>query len=88
MVDFAVNHEERDRDLERRIVNFLADRQIPNLRNLIVAVEGGVVTLRGRVRSFYEKQMSQLCCRRVAGVVGLVDEIHVQDEVESASYGA
>lgn len=66
-----------DRDLERRISMFLADRHVPGLRQLEVAAANGTVTVRGRVRSFYEKQLCQNVCRRVAGVVHLVDAVDV-----------
>ncbi len=66
-----------DRDLERRVSNFLAARHLPTLRRLEVAADNGIVTLRGRVHSFYEKQLCQCACRRVAGVVNMVDAIVV-----------
>jgi osmotically-inducible protein OsmY len=66
-----------DRDLERRVVNFLRGWQMPGLRNVEVEAAGGTVTLRGTVNSFYEKQLSQQCCRRVAGVLKLVDAVSV-----------
>jgi len=66
-----------DRDLERRITVFLADRHVPGLRQLEVAATNGTVVLRGRVRSFYEKQLCQNVCRRVAGVVHVVDAVDV-----------
>ncbi|HEY4311795.1 MAG TPA: BON domain-containing protein [Pirellulales bacterium] len=65
-----------DRDLERRIATSLADRQMPGLRQVKVAANNGTVTLRGRVRSFYEKQLCQNVCR-VAGVVQIVDAVVV-----------
>lgn len=64
-------------DLERRVVNYLVGRQMPSLRHLNVTAENGVVTISGRVKSFYEKQLCQQCCRRVAGVVKLVDDVLV-----------
>lgn len=69
--------EDADRDLERRIMNYLARRHVPGLRQLEVKASNGTVTLRGQVRSFYEKQLSQHCCRRVAGVMKLIDAIDV-----------
>jgi osmotically-inducible protein OsmY len=66
-----------DRDLERRVVSFLRGRHMPGLRHIQVEARDGIVTLRGRVSSFYEKQVSQLCCQRVAGVLKLVDGIVV-----------
>src|SRR5690606_4668934 len=56
---------EANRDLERRVVNYLHGRHVPGLRHLSVAADNGIVTLRGRVHSFYEKQLVQQCCQRV-----------------------
>ncbi len=70
-------HEETDRDLERRVTAFLADRNVPALRRLGVRSHRGVVTLRGRVKTFYEKQLSGQSARRVAGVVDVIDAIQV-----------
>jgi osmotically-inducible protein OsmY len=66
-----------DSDLKRRIVNFLHQRHVPSLRNVDVDVDQGVVTMRGKVDSFYHKQLCLNCCQRVAGVVRLIDEIEV-----------
>jgi osmotically-inducible protein OsmY len=66
-----------DRDLERRVQNYLYGRQIPGLRRIEVEASGGTVTLRGRVRSYYEKQLCIHCCRRVAGVIELNDQVVV-----------
>ena len=48
-----------DRDLERRIATSLADRQMPGLRQLQVAVNNGTVTLRGRVRVFMKSSFAK-----------------------------
>jgi osmotically-inducible protein OsmY len=69
--------DEDDRDLERRIATFLADRHLPGLRQLEIEASNGTVTLRGRVRSFYEKQLCQNVSRRVSGVVQFVDAVVV-----------
>lgn len=66
-----------DQELERRVANFLAQRHVATLRNIQVAAKDGIVTLRGLVQSFYERQLCLSCCQRVAGVVRLVDEIEV-----------
>jgi len=71
----AVEHS--DGELERRLVSFLLQRQIPALRRISVAVSNGIVTLQGRVQSFYERQLCLNCCQRVAGVRRLVDQIEV-----------
>jgi hypothetical protein len=68
---------EVDRELERRITSFLAGRHVPGLRSLEVHARNGVVTVRGRVMTFYEKQLCNQCCRRVAGVLQLINEVDV-----------
>lgn len=66
-----------DRDLERRVLNYLFGRQVSALRGIVVQADNGRVTLRGEVFSFYQKQLCINCSRRVAGVITLVDEIEV-----------
>jgi osmotically-inducible protein OsmY len=66
-----------DRDLERRVLNYLISRHIPASRVLEVEAENGVVTVRGKVKTFYQKQVCAHTCRRVAGVNQLIDAIEV-----------
>lgn len=73
-----------DLDLERRVLNYLAGRFMPALRRLAIEAEGGVVTVRGQVSSFYEKQMALTCCQRVAGVHELIDAVDVESNVLAA----
>ena len=70
----------READLEQRVRNFLEGRNIPGLRRLGVKAIAGQVTLFGRVRSFYEKQLALSCCQRVAGVIHVIDAIEVGGE--------
>lgn len=68
---------DRDIDLRRRVVSFLTDSNMPGLRQLRVDAVDGIVTLNGTVRTYYEKQLSQQRCKRVAGVVRLIDQVEV-----------
>jgi|GEM_PF-2465547 len=77
MSNIRAIHETSDHDLKLRVEAFLAARHFASLRSLQVRADSGVVTLRGRVHSFYEKQLAQHLSRRVAGVHSLVDEIEV-----------
>jgi len=70
----AQSHEE---DLRQRVLLFLASSNVPGLRHVKASVEGDTVILSGRVNSFYEKQLSAECSRRVAGVIHVVDMIEV-----------
>lgn len=75
---------ESDRDLTNRVSRYLADRNKSSLRNLRVDSSGGVVKVSGTVRSFYEKQLCQQVCRRVAGVIKLIDNVAVAERASEA----
>ena len=68
---------DQDTLLERRISNYLFQRSRPSLRKVEVEADNGWVTLRGRVQTFYEKQLCICSCQRVAGVVRLIDCLEV-----------
>ena len=70
---------ESDGLLARRVRQTLVDLHVPILRTLDVTAEDGVVTLRGRVRSYYERQLAHANVRRLTGVEKLVEEITVAD---------
>lgn len=77
MTSLLVQNHSADRELERRVSNYLQGRHLPSLRKLAVASHDGSVTLRGQVGTFHEKQVAIHCCRRVAGVVQLIDMVDV-----------
>jgi osmotically-inducible protein OsmY len=66
-----------DRELQRRVHNFLQNRRLPRSSSVKVEAHNGVVTLRGSHRSFYHKQLCISCAQRVAGVVRLIDATKV-----------
>jgi osmotically-inducible protein OsmY len=70
---------ESDTPLARRVRQTLAELHVPILRTLDVSAVDGVVTLRGRVRSYYERQLAHASVRRIAGVEKLIEEITVAD---------
>jgi len=69
-----------DRDLIKRVRGFLTRQHLPSLRSIEVDAAAGVVTISGRVKSFYERQLCIHCCQRVAGVVKLNDRVEVDHE--------
>jgi len=71
--------EAADRELERRIRNFLEGLNLPALRDLEVEVRNGAAVITGRVRTFYQKQLATSCCQRVAGVLSVLNEVRVID---------
>jgi osmotically-inducible protein OsmY len=66
-----------DRDLQVRVSNYLFGQHISDLRHVGVEARRGVVTLRGRVHTFHQKQLCLNCCQRVAGVQHIDDQIEV-----------
>ena len=69
-----------DQDVEQRVRTFLNSRHFPAFRRLQVDVENGSVRLSGNLTTFYEKQVALNSCRRVAGVLQLIDEIGVANK--------
>jgi hypothetical protein len=74
-----------DRELEARILGYLLARNAPATGQIEVDANNGTVTVRGRVRTFYQRQLCVHCCLRVAGVVRLVDQIHVTDAADATA---
>ena len=75
----------RDWDLKQRVVNFLRQKNVLRRENVRVDVTEGLVTLHGHVRSYYEKQLLISACRRVAGVISIIDEVTVlSDQFDAA----
>jgi hypothetical protein len=77
---------EVDQLLARRVSNFLAGQHMPALRAITVEARNGAVTLRGNVRTFFEKQLSHHSAKRVAGVKQVIDEIEVAWPTKSDSH--
>lgn len=78
----------RDWDLKQRVVNFLRQKHVMRGENVRVDVADGLVTLRGHVRTYYERQLLISACRRVAGVISIVDELDVVGETYEESTSA
>lgn len=66
-----------DRDLEHFLRSLLFDRGYSALRRVTVSATNGVVTLRGKMPSFYMRQLAVECTKRASGVRQLVDNLQV-----------
>ena len=75
--ELATSSSTSDADLEHRVRVFLTGLKVPALRSVTVDVEGGVARVGGKVQKFYEKQLATHCCQRVAGVLRVVNNVHV-----------
>ncbi len=69
-----------DEDVCQRVYSYLSSRHFPRFRDLEIEVRRGVVTVQGTVGSFHERQVALNSCRRVAGVLELIDAIEVAGE--------
>ena len=87
---FITDYRGADIELERRVRAFLEHRGIASLDHVRLAVRGGAVILRGNVESRREALSLADYCRRVAGVLKVIDILHVEsplaaEEAEPAS---
>jgi osmotically-inducible protein OsmY len=78
MISQTSNRIVTDKDLENRVVSFFRRHHLPAARSLKVESQQGVITLRGRVPNFHQRQRCIECCKRVAGVVQVNDQIEVE----------
>ena len=63
--------------LNRRVRNFLYDRHVPRAQGLNVESHFGTLVVSGKLASKHDKWLCLECCRRVAGVVKLIDNVKV-----------
>ena len=76
-VAYGVCSHEADEDLRRRIVNSLDAHGVSEANSLVVESNDGLVVVRGRLPSSQAKRQCVECCRHVAGVLKLVEELQV-----------
>ena len=67
-----------DRELEHRLANFLYQRGVPGADSLRLHAQGGVVAVAGELPTRYAKWLCIECCRRLAGVIKIIDELKVE----------
>jgi osmotically-inducible protein OsmY len=67
-----------DSDIKRDVENELRADPMLDATDVAVAVKGGVVTLSGFVRTYREKLDAEAAAKRVAGVVGLANDLEVR----------
>ena len=75
---YVLNPAGANADLERRVAAYLATRSHLSFRRLTVFASQGTVTLSGRLSSYHERQVALESVRRVAGVLKIVDQVHVE----------
>ena len=68
-------------ELERRLANFLFQRRVPGRECVQLNVYGGVVAVSGRIPTRYAKWLRIECCRRVAGVIKVTDNVSIEPAV-------
>lgn len=71
-----------DMELRQNVLAELDYEPSVNATHIGVIVDGGVVTLTGRVASYAEKLAAEAATRRVRGVRAIAQEIEVRDQAE------
>jgi len=66
-----------DADLSRRVALFLEQRRLLSGLRLAIDPSRGVVTLRGTLPAFHQRQLIVAATRSVAGTIRVVDELQV-----------
>jgi osmotically-inducible protein OsmY len=68
-----------ENEIERQVSGFLRALDQTAARNVVVESGGdGRLKLRGRVKTFYTRQVFVQCCRHIPGITAVVDELHVE----------
>lgn len=65
-------------ELKSRVFAFLRDLDPSSARRVTVEAADNVVALRGRVITFYTRQLFVESCRRIPGVTAVIDELRVE----------
>jgi hypothetical protein len=72
-----LNRANTDLELEQRITSFLFQRHVPGGDGIRLIAHGGVVAVSGRVPTRSAKWLCIECCRRVAGVLRVIDNVTI-----------
>lgn len=76
----AVHPASSDADLVRRLVSFVYQQRVPDGGCVKFASHNGVVVVHGELPTPHAKWLCIECCRRVAGVMRVVDQLQVTAE--------
>lgn len=79
-----VRGENQDEDLKVRIEEDLERQNFESLRAVEVDVLSGIVLLTGHVDSYHEKQVAQEVWKRVAGILGVQNDLLVRRRLAAA----
>jgi len=70
-------------DLENRVIRSMYARTISTTAAIEVRANGGTVTVRGQLPNLRAKWLCLECCRHVAGVNKLIDQLEVRPSSEN-----
>jgi osmotically-inducible protein OsmY len=74
-----------EHDLRRRVLNFLSAHGILESHSLTVEADYGTIVIRGTLPSPRAKRLCIECCRHVAGVMTVIDQVEVELSSELVS---
>ena len=70
-------------ELEWRIARFLKHQSVNGADGLQIKADHGSVEIRGRLANSHDKWKCLTCCKRVAGVIQVKDEIVVEEDAQA-----
>lgn len=73
-----------DQDLQHRVALFVQQRRLTSGVQLSVSAHRGVITLKGSVPTFHQRQLLISYSQHVAGVVQVIDDLEVDPESQLA----
>ena len=76
-----------DSEIERDVKEELQWNPDLDATDIGVSVSKGVVTLTGFVKSYFDRLEAETAAKRVAGVVGVANDIEVQDSQRGRKAG-
>ena len=75
--DFPLPPTDPDHKCRQQIQELLSGQRQQDFREVLITSERGIVTLQGRVASFYLRQLCIRCCQQVVGGFQINDQLQV-----------
>lgn len=70
---------DNDQRLKDRIGHLLANQHFPSFKDLDVEVDHGLVTISGKLHSYYHRQVALSTCQKMVDVITVIDMISVAE---------
>lgn len=74
-----VRKNDSDRLLKNEISRLLAMQHFPSFKNLEVEVDHGLITISGKLHSYYHRQVALSTCQQMGDLITVIDMISVSE---------